>query len=415
MNRIKYFSIVFELASPLAIGSGENANTDSDIILDSSGKPTIPATAIAGVFRNYLNVGEYSELFGYISKAGTNFPKDKAHESDIRFYDAQIISDSFFTTVRDSVKLEDKVGVNGAKFDMEAVETGISFETVIELKDDGSDAESDILRTLEAINAGFLRIGSKTSRGYGRLKVVSLKKAEFTLPDDKAKWLDFDLFDAEDKCYKETALPDSADDFISIKLKLKQEGAVSIRSYTVKNADDISSADYIQLSLKDGTPVIPGTSWAGAFRDRFRQLSNDTLAKELFGYVDTVKLSQKKSLIYFSESEIVGGEMKVITRNSIDRFTAGTKDGALYTEKTCYNGSCGLEIFINKNGLEDAEKNIALICAVICDLDKGYLAVGGLTSVGRGMFTVENITVNGADVTDALKADNISAMAKEAL
>ena len=63
MTRIKYFSIIFELASPLAIGSGENANTDSDIILDSSGKPTIPATAIAGVFRNYLNVGEYSELF----------------------------------------------------------------------------------------------------------------------------------------------------------------------------------------------------------------------------------------------------------------------------------------------------------------------------------------------------------------
>lgn len=405
MNRIKYFSIVFELASPLAIGSGENANTDSDIILDSSGKPTIPATAIAGVFRNYL---DKKDIFG-------NIDENDPAESKIRFYDAQLISDSFFTTVRDSVKLEDKVGVNGAKFDMEAVETGISFETVIELKDDGSDAESDILRTLEAINAGFLRIGSKTSRGYGRLKVVSLKKAEFTLPDNRAEWLDFDLFDAEDKCYKETALPDSADDFISIKLKLKQKGAVSIKSYTVKNADDISSADYIQLSLKDGTPVIPGTSWAGAFRDRFRQLSNDTLTKELFGYADAKKLSQKKSLIYFSESEIVGGEMKVITRNSIDRFTAGTKDGALYTEKTCYNGSCGLEIFINKNGLEDAEKNIALICAVICDLDKGYLAVGGLTSVGRGMFTVENITVNGADVTDALKADNISAMAKEAL
>ena len=172
MTRIKYFSIIFELASPLAIGSGENANTDSDIILDSSGKPTIPATAIAGVFRNYLNVGEYSELFGYIPKAGTNAPKDKAHESNIRFYDARLISDSFFTTVRDSVKLENKVGVNGAKFDIEAVETGIGFEAVIELKDDGSNAEADILRTLGAINAGFLRIGSKTSRGYGRLKVV---------------------------------------------------------------------------------------------------------------------------------------------------------------------------------------------------------------------------------------------------
>ena len=31
MTRIKYFSIIFELASPLAIGSGENANTDSEM------------------------------------------------------------------------------------------------------------------------------------------------------------------------------------------------------------------------------------------------------------------------------------------------------------------------------------------------------------------------------------------------
>lgn len=404
MNRIKYFSIVFELASPLAIGSGENANTDSDIILDSSGKPTIPATAIAGVFRHYI---DRKDIFGNING------NDPA-ESRIRFYDAQLISDSFFTTVRDSVKLENKVGVKGAKFDIEAVETGINFAAVIELRD-ADRSENDILDALNAIDAGFLRIGSKTSRGYGRLKVVSLKKAEFTLPDDKAKWLDFDLFNAEDKCYKETALPDSADNFISIKLKLKQNGAISIRSYTVKNADDISSADYIQLSLRDGTPIISGTSWAGAFRDRFRQFADDTLTNELFGYVDTEKLSQKKSLIYFSESKISGGEMKIITRNSIDRFTAGTKDGALYTEKTCYNGSCGLEIFINKKGLENTEKNISLICAAICDLDKGYLAVGGLTSVGRGMFTVENITVNGTDVTDALKADNVSAMAKEAL
>ena len=58
----------------------------------------------------------------------------------------------------------------------------------------------------------------------------------------------------------------------------------------------------------------------------------------------------------FSESEISGGEMKFITRNSIDRFTAGTKDSALYKEKTCYNGNCDLEIFINKNGLKDAKK-----------------------------------------------------------
>ncbi|MGN0599695.1 MAG: RAMP superfamily CRISPR-associated protein [Oscillospiraceae bacterium] len=410
MSRIKYFNIVFRLASPLAIGSGENANSDSDIILDSSNKPTIPATAIAGVFRHYLGAQGRNDVFGYVNGSDS-------HESKLRFYDAQLISDDPFTTIRDSVKLENKVGVKGAKFDLEAVETGIEFASVIELND-ADKAEADILGALSAIDAGFLRIGSKTSRGYGQLKVVSLKKAEFDLPDDRAEWLDFDGFNADDKHYKECDLPDIANSFASIKMKLKQNGAVSIRSYTVKNADDIGSADYIQLSLKNGTPVIPGTSWAGAFRDHFKKLANDTneiLTKALFGFVDEKTKDQKKSLIYFSESEISGGEMKVITRNSIDRFTAGTKDGALYTEKTCYNGSCKLEIFINKNGLQDAEKNLALICAAICDLDKGYLAVGGLTSVGRGMFTVESISINGADVTAALKADNVSAMAKEAL
>ena len=107
--------------------------------------------------------------------------------------------------------------------------------------------------------------------------------------------------------------------------------------------------------------------------------------------------------------------MKVITRNSVDRFTAGTKDGALYTERTCYNGSCELDVFIRKSDLTEAEKKASYLCAVICDLNRGYLAVGGLTSVGRGMFTVENITINGTDVTDALRAEDVPAMAKEAL
>ena len=49
--------------------------------------------------------------------------------------------------------------------------------------------------------------------------------------------------------------------------------------------------------------------------------------------------------------------------------------------------------------------------AVICDLDRGYLAVGGLTSVGRGIFSVDNMTVNGKDVTAAMKALNIAEMA----
>ena len=177
----------------------------------------------------------------------------------------------------------------------------------------------------------------------------------------------------------------------------------------MKNADDISSADYVQLSTKDNIPVIPGTSWAGAFRERFLQFSDKNLTDKLFGFVDEKSKNQKKSGIYFSESRLHGGNWKVITRNSIDRFSAGTKDGALYTEKTYYNGKCGLDIFIADS--DEFSEYIKILSAVICDLDRGFLAVGGLSSVGRGLFSVEKAEINGRDITHALKVGNISEMA----
>ena len=57
------------------------------------------------------------------------------------------------------------------------------------------------------------------------------------------------------------------------------------------------------------------------------------------------------------------------------------------------------------------QKCMQILSAVICDLDRGYLAVGGLTSVGRGLFTVEKIFINEDDRTEALKSGNIEVMA----
>lgn len=408
MRNIKYYKIIFRLVSPLAVGSGEKSNTDSDVVLDSRGVPMIPATAFAGVIRHYLDLNGNNDLFGYVNG-------EKSSGSRIKFYDAELISDESFTTVRDSVALENKVGKKGAKFDLEAVESGVDFSALIELDDADENEDGMISEAISAIDAGYLRIGSKTSRGYGQLKVVSIRKAEFILPSDREKWLGFDPFDSKSVYYSDYRLSEYSDKFVALKISLKQKGAVSIRSYTVKNASDIESADYIQLSLKDGTPVIPGTSWAGAFRERFKKLSGDCeLTKNVFGDVDQKKKTQKKSSVYFGESIIKNSVMKVITRNSIDRFSSGTKDGALYTERTCYNGNCELSIFIRKD-ISDLEKIMKLMSAVICDLDRGYLSVGGLTAVGRGMFSVEAIKVNGTDITSALKAGNISAMAQEAL
>lgn len=412
MSKINYFRINFSLASPLSVGSGENVNTDSDIILDSRNKPVIPASSIAGIIHHFLeDTGKCSKDLWGSTENGDSI------SSRIRFYDAVPVSDCF-VTVRDSVALENKisgeedegellhnkVGISGSKFDKEAVETTDGFVTLIEIHNASEEERKIMITSLSAINSGMIRIGSKTTRGYGQLKVEKLREAYFSLPDDREKWLAFDQFNFDsDICYNDitdemnnTSIENYAD---KITLTLIQKGAVSIRSYTVK---DIADADYVQLSDKDGNPVIPGTSWAGAFRSRFKELSgNRELTNELFGFVDTVNNKQQRSKVFFSESRITGGTDKTITRTSIDRFSAGVKTSALYSEKTHYNGKCTLEIVLLKS-ISEPEKCKALLSAVLCDLNKGYLAVGGLTSVGRGIFEIQTMLYNGKDVSQRL-------------
>lgn len=422
-NTITYLILKFSLASPLAIGSGNDSVTDSDVILDSAGDPVIPATALAGAIRHFFAV--YGELDdGFWGTIG-NGSDGKAISSRIRFYDAVLESDHFIT-VRDGVALSsklpselpdnempyNKIAIDGAKFDMEAVETNAEFSTLIELLDASEKEKSDIIKALAAFDCGVLRIGSKTSRGYGQISISWLGISEFTLPQERKRWLDFDQFDQRNEedyveitpKLKEFSAADFAD---TISLKLKQKGAISIRSYTVK---DISSADYIQLSTNDGVPVIPGTSWAGAFRSRFKELSADSdLTDKLFGFVDIDNNRQQKSRIYFTESRLENGITKRITRNAIDRFSAGVKDGALYSEITCYDGCCDLDITLMKD-IEEAEKCRIIIAAVLCDLNNGYLSIGGLASVGRGHFEITEMKLNGRDVTEALKKGDLVGM-----
>ena len=47
----------------------------------------------------------------------------------------------------------------------------------------------------------------------------------------------------------------------------------------------------------------------------------------------------------------------------------------------------------------------ALLAAFV-DLHNGFIAVGGLTSVGRGLFEVNKLLLNGEDMTEKFKAVN---------
>ena len=403
MNR-RYFSFDIVLVSSLSLGSGLNENTDSDVLLDSRDKPYIPATSIAGVLASRLGKEDKERLCGKISDNGEN------KQSHVIFYDALYAGESEpVISVRNSVHLIDKVGKDSAKFDFEIVESGVRFRTYIELDDSVSaDDEKLFLSQLAALNSGILRFGHKTTRGYGQVRLENVRRLAF---DDISKWLRFDMYD--DDCWTGAETfepPETGSDTDIIELELELKSALSIRSYTTEIAADgePTAPDFKYLSLHNGKPVIPGTTWAGVFRDGVARLlgvnkMTDAKMQELFGYVEQGTKITQKSKITFSESVFEDGtyEKKLITRNSIDRFSAATNDGALYTELTIYSGKTSLIVTLPKD--TDIDLKTALLAA-FADLDNGFIAVGGLTSVGRGLFEIKTLRLNGEDMTDKFKA-----------
>ena len=404
MKQKTYFKIKIELLSPLSIGDSNSSFADKDIIMNSREEPVIPATSIAGVFRSLeSDTFTCKEIFGDV-EINTNVDSSivsPALESAVMFYDARIVNKSEIS-IRDGIKLNsNKTSETGAKYDYQIVETRAVFIGYIETR---SKKATDYVKAMLSIQ---ISLGSKTTRGFGKVKISYCFK-EFDLIKQMEEWLDFDMFENEafdNKWIVPTYC--NPTQIIRIKLKLKQKGGLSIRRYlTDVKRDSEEQPDYGPLTLKDNTPVIPGTSWAGMFKSQVVALlgnsENNEDINNAFGFVCEEEKTAQKSKVTFSESQLKGCTEKILVRNAIDRFTNGTKDGALYTEKTVYGGNCELEISIdtrewkvNKKVYKVENIIINAILATIIGINFGFVAVGGLTAVGRGLFTIKNMEING--------------------
>lgn len=398
-----YLRIQIHTTSSLSIGSGNNDTTDSDIIRDGCGVPFIPGTAIAGVTRHALAYKGKEFISHYFGPLNT----EKLEESRLSFYDVfPVDTENLSISVRDQVALDKyKTGIKGAKFDMETLEPGVDFVVIME--QDIGNGDSDVLDQIACVwKDGRVTFGAKTTRGYGEFTVSDVRKAVFDLTDRESvkSWLGFDMFSPDG--WSEWSRPSDINvpsDEVTLTLGLRQaEGSgLSIRKYTTVPSDNKESApDFSQMSIHGGYPVIPGTSWAGAFRHHILELAEaveadpDEIKKGYFGYAD--KDSKRKSDIFFSESILKGAEWKILSRNAIDRFTGGAAYKALYTEKTCYGGSTQLVIRWKKRGQKDDSRFATFLAASVVDLSEGILSIGGETSIGRGVFKVTDI--NGKSV-----------------
>lgn len=409
IKKIQY-AIELKLASPLCVSGGLDDNTDSDVQKNAYGEPFIPGTSMAGAMRGYLaevdEISDVNALFGYSEgEAGT---MSRIQISDFYFKGTPQLS------VRDGVALADKLAVDGSKHDMEIIETGAVcrgyFLLNIRQGDDEDEFANMINLCIKAMAEGDVRLGANKNRGFGQLSIEKANCKTFETANIM-EWLSLDretLFDDDSSKLDYMTAEAMTDKYITIQVPLKLKGGISIRKYSVVP----NQPDYEHITC-NGNAVIPGSSWNGAIRSRvytiLRELGVDgtTYINEWFGYVNNK--TARQSMIVIEESVIEGSKSIAMTRNSVNRFDGSALTGALYTEKTNVGGAMNLVIKVRKNYYDAKAKLnkddqftyepiVGMLLVAAKDIQNGYLAVGGQTAVGRGIFeSYGDIKLTGTD------------------
>lgn len=402
IKKKKYYAVSITLASPLCVSNGDGEHTDKDVLKNAEDEYFLPGSSIAGAWRDYL--GQKNNCDGLMGFS----EDDRGRMSPIIIQDLYL-SENARVSVRDGVKLDGDKGVLN-KFDMEILETGISgtlFFSYTERENAPWDYDTAIADILKGIQTGEIRFGANKNRGMGRLRIRKVYESSFT-KENADEWIQFapmrKCLDRYQKkaSYKEWIEKQSFDRpsrYIHITVPLKLHGGISIRKYSTKP----KKADYEHITT-NGEPVIPGSSWGGAIRSDACRILNDLgchdterILRSWFGSIDDdfknassdSKLPQEEahqSRIVIGESILRDAIPVPMTRNQINRFDASTVDGALYTDISYYGGETELNLMVRKDDDVEYEALLGLLQIILSDLQEGYLPVGGLVSIGRGIF-----------------------------
>lgn len=378
-----FYRFTIETLSALSIGQTDNELTDHDVVVYENTKiPFIPATSICGALFGFDK--NLRNFFGI----DVNDKQSPAFISDGRFK-------SYELTIRDGIAVgyDNKVTKKGAKYDVQAIDQGAvwTFNVEVTVRESNKniieEIEPNIIKVAQLIDAGVTRIGFKTTRGYGKLKVKKLEKKIF-INNTLIDVLDFNYDNMELLSYEPMLMKQK-----TMECEVELLGGISIRAYVEKPN---SHVDYETLT-SNNKPIIPATSINGALRYSIHKITkelncNIKIDDRFTRFYDDDKSA---SMVRIEDSYIEGGHDVIQTRNAIDRFTGGSMDGSLYSEKTHFNGKTTIKI-----SFDDGCPNyiVGLYYLALLDLINGYQAIGGQTAIGRGVLKGSSIKMDGQEI-----------------
>lgn len=330
------------------------------------------------------------------------------------------------------------------KFDVSAVPKGtrFTFELGLSAKLAGKESSFETWKILlKLLQSPLFRLGSGTHRGLGEVKVIGLTEQTFNFKEsvgDIYKWIKWQESDWQTLAWprESVTVSKNSDEAVinsteltmpvdSLMLTLEAEdfwhiggGVETLQPSSIKEADSKPYTETIiewsednKASLKVKQLVVPATAVKGPLRHRtlfhLRCLEKDWTGESikdhdlapLFG----IEVDHKKKQgntgaiiindIYYSlAEEDIPKRTKIMTHNSIDRFTGGTVDGNLFSEELLYKGTLDCQLILKSKQITKAPNNLLKAFKLsIIDLAKGRLQIGAGSSKGHGYFTMTNI------------------------
>lgn len=451
--------IILETETPLAIGSGnKDIKTDSVVAKDINELPYIPATTLAGLIRHSLPEELQEYWMGFQKKKDGEGSRIMLSEGKILSADGNPIDGLNFDNldedaimrlcrelpIRQHVRINQQgTAVKNGKFDEEIVPKGVRFCFEIELM-----AEKDkpgIMDTiLSIIQSDGFRIGSGSRSGFGKIEVVGILRRDLDLcvPNELELYLGKSASLAKAwegyRPYTPSAAIDPDCIFYTLELK-----PVDFMFFGSGFGDERSDMTFVREPVitwekgkativeQERVILIPASSVKGALAHRTayhynrlegvfadkktaEELEKNTgkenkAVKTLFGSEgDRKGKNKQRGNILFSdviEKQEASLEKKVLNHVKIDRFTGGAVDGALFSEEVLYapGKTFNLELMLRKTAVDEKDgKIVKAFEAVLTDLCKGYLPLGGGVNRGNGTFKGK-LNKNGETIYDGYK------------
>ncbi|MDX4050739.1 RAMP superfamily CRISPR-associated protein [Aliarcobacter skirrowii] len=449
MKNIFIAYIIFEAKTALKIGS-KNADflQDSPIQKDWNGLPMILGTSLAGVLRKEFDEVLSNKFFGtgdlgsktIISNALLLDENQKVNESLLLdSKKSEFLQKFIVLPIREHNAMNDKgVTIKNAKFDEEVIYKGTRFKFSIEMLNENEDDKNNFFRLLDLLSKDSFRIGAGSSKGFGQIKVIEITYDEFDVNSDEYVNLSSSLNTNLSKTYEIKEFDDKK--YIKYELKLTPDDFFMFGSGFMDDEANMTPVyekiiDYKKQDLSEEKILIPASSVKGAISHRttyyYNLLNNKFINKggnadiveSIFGAKKDKDKAGFKGNILISDVCLEKNDTKVFEHVSIDRFTGGAIDSALFQEKTVASKEeFTLEILIHKENikkeckkefqkrekeeikkqkeesLEEYEKKIYdAFEKALKDITIGMLSLGGATTKGHGIFSGK-VLKNGVEI-----------------